>query len=331
MKFQIILTISIALIISTSSLYFMIDWYDNTVNVKRWHEEFFPQNQDESKKIFILGSSEVGRLNATLIQENIAENGLDYDVFNLAYQGDRPSKRLKFLGEIIDEKPEVVIYGVGFRDFEKKPSQGTNMVTNFQTNTKPENLLPDPKDLLNTFIDSKIEELGFAFFNPKLVSLKLTDVILNSKDLETIPDVKSNTPFFTYGEHQVSVKKFSNLKRSFEIKNPSFNGYVSLEQNKDFKKLKNIISKLQDNNIKVVIFTTPIFKLMLDNIPQSDKDLFNIMMSKLEKNHNVNVYFLHDKYSDLEIWNDIHHIAVNKDITIFNDDITEIIFEETKN
>jgi len=44
----------------------------------------------------------------------------------------------------------------------------------------------------------------------------------------------------------------------------------------------------------------------------------------------MTIYLLRDKYVDLPIWNDNHHIATNPKALIFSQDIAKIILNETR-
>ncbi len=45
----------------------------------------------------------------------------------------------------------------------------------------------------------------------------------------------------------------------------------------------------------------------------------------------LNTYFLHDKYVDLDIWRDRFHISTHPDAKIYTNDISKIIFRELDN
>ena len=53
-------------------------------------------------------------------------------------------------------------------------------------------------------------------------------------------------------------------------------------------------------------------------------------MKEISDKNNVDVYFLHDKYEDMNIWRDPNHIAVNSKSLIYSDDIGEMLVKELK-
>jgi hypothetical protein len=103
-----------------------------------------------------------------------------------------------------------------------------------------------------------------------------------------------------------------------------------IDKSKDLSSLKIIITKLQENNIKVILFTTPQHKYFYDLVATSEKQAFEKIILDLEKSNNLDVYRFTEKYSDLEIWRNPTHIVVSKSASIFSDDVANLILEELK-
>ena len=55
---------------------------------------------------------------------------------------------------------------------------------------------------------------------------------------------------------------------------------------------------------------------------------FQKMLNNISNEFGIPVYFLHDKYADLDIWRETLHIAVHPDAKIYTDDISKIILKE---
>lgn len=89
-----------------------------------------------------------------------------------------------------------------------------------------------------------------------------------------------------------------------------------------------MINNLKMNGINVVLFTTPLHKIYLDELPNSEKQTFDEILERIKKGTNVKIYDLTDKYSDLPIWTNISHVAYNKNATIYSEDIAKIILGE---
>ena len=105
-------------------------------NLDQEENEYYSIFNNTNKSIFLIGSSQIGRLNQTYIQEGINTDKNNYIVFNLADNSDTPKKRLNSISHIVKIKPDLVIYGIGhidFADFIMKSDL-----------SKPETILPDP-------------------------------------------------------------------------------------------------------------------------------------------------------------------------------------------
>ena len=101
--------------------------------------------------------------------------------------------------------------------------------------------------------------------------------------------------------------------------------------NQEIVALKEIIKKFQENEIKIIVFSTPHNDYYLDSLGQVEIQNFELILSMIRDEFNIPVYELHQKYVNDDIWYDNSHVALgNEDIT-YNLDIGQIILEETKN
>ncbi len=105
----------------------------------------------------------------------------------------------------------------------------------------------------------------------------------------------------------------------------TFNQIGDFSDNADVIAFQKIINKLQENNIKIIIFTTPQSKYYLNAMPDSAKNTFDDLLNYLEKNSKVKIYSLQDKYKDLEIWDDPQHVAIFNNTQIYSMDVSKII------
>ena len=101
-------------------------------------------------------------------------------------------------------------------------------------------------------------------------------------------------------------------------------------ENRDLSSLKEIIDRLQQNNIKVILFASPQHKYLYDLIDDSEKIAFKEILTELHDTTNLEIHLFTDKYSDLEIWRNTTHIVVSKSASIFSIDIAKLIVEELK-
>lgn len=283
-------------------------------------DQFYSQDLKHTKKIFIVGSSETAVLNNTHINNYFKTNeGSLFDVYNLSVASDQPSARLQTIEKIIKMKPDVIIYGVGYRDF-------ANQFTLIkQKNDVLNQLLPDPQSRFDSFLKHTNSEFDLIK-SPKFVTEKVLDAIINNikhnnpEQLEeTITQPK--TPFYKYKkEHGQINQKITVVESIGHLDIPAVNDEVIA--------LKKIITRLQENNIKIILFTTPYSKPFFNNLNDHNRDTFEQILVDLSDEYDISIYRLHDKYQDLDVWNDYNHIAMNPASIIFTEDIEEIISKE---
>lgn len=289
---------------------------------------FYSQNFSAKKKIFLVGSSQVGPLNSTQIEKFLKNNNQYFDVYNMAENGDKPIFRLKELNLIISSKPSIVVYGISSRDFEDiYPISSSDI-------NKPTSPLPDPS-IISRDVFSSINDylkIDFDFLqNPKIDTFKIIGSIINRYEVGAPPpnEVVSDSihPLMRYLKVDTIAKNDTELKILL-TQYGSFNGIVPPNENQNVIALKKIISKLHEYNVKVIIFTAPENKFYLENMPQEEKISFDLVLKNISTEENVNVYNLRDKYNDLHIWADPTHLVINENSSIYSEDIGNIILKE---
>ena len=146
----------------------------NDAFMKISEDKFYSQEFDSSKKkILIYGSSHLLQLNSTHIKDRVTTVSENYSVFNMAENGDTPKKRSLNIDRDLELEPEIVIYGVGFRDFSLEQEQS------LQTELDISDLIP--------FDTTEVETL-----NPKLTTLQ----VLRSFTIDLMKaDEKSDIPY----------------------------------------------------------------------------------------------------------------------------------------
>lgn len=286
------------------------------VDIFYLQDQFYSQKLDSEDTIFILGSSESAVLNNTRINEHLRNNGYKYDVYNLVVPSDQPSTRLQTIEKIIKLNPKVVFYGVGFRDF-------ANQFTIIQQKQlASDNPLPDPQKEFNRFI-ANINSHYDIVRSPKFVTAKMLDVIINTASEKKKDDMvitQPKTPFYRYTEDDMKINQNINTIESIGMIDPPVTNDEAIALNE-------IINRLKSNNIKVVVFTTPYAKIFFDNLNDYNKSSFEAILNELAED-DVPIYQFHDKYTDLNIWNDYNHIAIAPEAIIFTNDVEKMITTE---
>jgi len=274
--------------------------------------EFLPNDE----KIILIGSSHVKQLNSTYIDEIIEKEFPSTSVFNLARGGDSPKERLRILDNILEIEPKIIVYGLGFRDFQSITRVEESAIS------KPETFLPDPQQYFESTIIylEKSTNQDFDFLqSAQLTTLRAVREILSDEQKITDAPIQKNSKIMTIDE----------------LENPRWISQANskiqpLHMNKQFLALEEFVKILEKEKIGLIIFTTPHASIYLDKIPEQNKKFFQDILKNISKKYDIPVYYLHDKYPQLDIWSDPTHIAFNTDSLIYSHDVSELILEELK-
>ena len=323
------LIIFFVLTITFTLLFFYVNAFGSVVKKDRTDLEnkFYSQLDHDKKKVFLVGSSHVARLNETYIQEYLFKNNKDYEVYNLASPAETPKERLPFIDAMIAAKPDIVVYGVGYRDF-------LDAVSEFDA-TKPPTILPDPSQDFKYGMISFERFLNYDFDNFRSPQLVFRYLVRDHFDFNKKPDNQisiytKTRPFFAFHGSEGIILNDTQLQKIEEGVTFKFNTMVPYDKSESIYSFKQIITKLKENNIKVIVFSTPHTKYYTDKVPPEIRNQFDLTLQKISQEEEVPVYLLRDKYVDLPIWNDNHHIAANPKALIFSQDIAKIILNETR-
>lgn len=326
LNIKIIIFVFIAFLISFSALYLFQLWSKSYVEIFKLENNFFMSNFDtDKKKILLLGSSEIGVLNATYINENLKKHNMDYVVYNLAIPSDTPTQRLQSIDKIISMNPKLVIYCIGYRDFADKSTIIKSEIE------KSNDLFPTSNQIFDSYM---LENNVNSFLNlqsPKFVSIQVLNTFFNSFNPESKYEktqwITNNTPFLTNFKETQFIKNSTELELEYK-KHPPNLGFLNFpDENNEVMALENTIEKLKDHDVKVVILITPHAKIFHKNLSDHNKNAFNLALQKLSE-HNVVIYSVDNKYENLDIWYDYYHVSIAKDALVFTNDVLSIIESE---
>ena len=318
---KILLAIFASFIISFTIFVVLIQTFHDQQDEELFEDEisFYESIQDIENKIFLVGGSHISALNPFFIEAYLAENNKDFEVFNLAKMASRPQNEIKNLDLLISSEPKIVVYCISARDF--ADIQSVN-----QPKIKSDQPLPDPLSLIDTWFNNQNTDLLILQpgFSPKLITLKeLRGVTVN-------PDDYIKAPFFRFDyKRDFNAMPDDELKLDGIAESKPVNIRLPSE-NRDLSSLKEIIDRLQQNNIKVILFASPQHKYLYDLVDDSEKIAFKKILTNIHDTTNLEIHLFTDKYSDLEIWRNTTHIVVSKSASIFSIDIAKLIVEELK-
>lgn len=311
MIIKIIISVLFAFIIVLSTLFYLHNVYPDPNVISAEHPFFFQEFDPNIKKIFIIGSSHVGQINNTHIIENISKKYNYYSVYNLAIAGDSPNRREKLNQPIISLKPEIIFYGINYRDF---------------LYPYDKNILPDFKQITDEKI--QIANIELKQINPKSITLR---AVLNIFSPSGIFDKKNeisiqNTPFFKLENEHLIISDNEDIQRLTETHKTSIIRISSSSYRVD--SFEKIISDFKKNGIKTVIFITPVHQNYLELIPEKEKDTFYSILESISQKYDVKIYDFSQNYVNEQVWENLTHLAYNKKSSVYYDDLSEMIILE---
>jgi len=286
-------------------------------------EKFFLKDFEiNEKKIFILGSSYTQALNTTQIDLKIKSQCQNCHVYNLSIQGDSIEKRSQVIDSIIAAKPEMIIYGISEGDFANSINSEFNISNS---------ILPD----LQYIIYSEINPSQYFKFleipsSPKDKTWNIIRQINKDDSINTRFNPFPNTPFLQI------LKASSIIISELELKSLTTNiqpmGSINeVGENLTLKNLKQMIKDFQNNDIKISLFIVPHHNYLTSVESTEFKKSFEMIKDDIVNTTKINIYPRTDSYSELQIWHDLYHIAVNDKTLIYSDDISKIILKELDN
>jgi hypothetical protein len=281
--------------------------------------KFFLDFENDRKSIILIGSSHVARFNHTYIQEQINNQEKEYTIFNLSINADYPKNRLNSIMNITSLNPDLVLYGISHWEFADEILKSEL--------SKPKSIFPDPAIYLKKTIQNfeEIFNLDFIGWNyAKSLTINLIKNTIGMDDVDGTIDLPvENLPFNQLRKSHIVVLDNLSLKRSLESNTSQIEKIYSNHEN--VLALKQMINIFQQNNIPVLLFSSPVSDIYLNTISDDDQKIFEDILKEISKNEKVEVIFLHDKFRYDSIWNDPNHIAYNSKSNIVYDEIVSLI------
>ena len=301
--FSIFTTIAVVSIIFSISMSLYINTYDSD-----WYGIFSKNNSDDfpKEKIFLLGSSTVYSVNSSHVNHHFIKNDINYEFYNLADMSDSPKKRINSLSNIISNDPKIVIYGIDIGNFR---IENKNEISLDDIILNPRNFFlyqfadlvePIREKIPGSPKDRSLLTMKYFFFGPQ----------------------PHNHPFINF--YQTEITSIDELKKHHQTNN-EFQTLDISDNSEEIISLKKITSEFKKNNIKLILFSAP--KLIQD-VNNDDLEFFEQTLVNYSEKYNIPVYFLHDRYVNMEIWRDSQHVAINNDTKIYTNDILEILLTE---
>jgi len=300
-------------------------------------DEFYYQNFDEEyKKIFLLGRSYAGRINGTLINEQLTTNGYEnYIFYNLAKIHENPIKVRNSLEKILYAKPDVVLYSVsigelGYKFSIKNPENDPAKNIKIKNDNEEYMLIIDPLQVGEEYFELNLLNSFYHFPNPKLSTQSIIQRIVSGDFNATKLYPKyEDKPFYEGTVDVAEIITHTELKElslKYEFDDKSETRFTKTK----IKALKEIIDELHKNQIKVIIIVPPHSKPLLDIYPYETKQEFYSKLETLGIEKSVKIFNFLEEYSNHEIWSNLDHVSINPKSMIYSNDIAKIVIKEIK-
>jgi hypothetical protein len=276
---------------------------------------FFQQDFSNEKTIFLIGSSHVGRINVTKINDYLSSDG-SITLYNLARGSDTPVDRLADLDGIILAKPEIIFYGISYRDF------------SFPYLEKPTSFLPDPQLVISDLLYSIFNDIVPS--NPQWLTQTMLNKIIRpdpERSENIIPSIGiPNTPFLTTSQSSNLIRTNDQILKTVTSKSEWDD---PLTPYRNVRALHSFIQQIQSHEIEIILFTTPMHNYYLDSLSDNQKKNFSALLDDLRDEYGLKIYEFNEKYVGLNVWDNSDHISTHDSVMIFNNDIAKMIMMET--
>jgi hypothetical protein len=305
MNYKILIVVSLVMIIVGGIFSVTVRSYIHVYDTEWEGILFNEKKQIETNKIFLVGSSGIYPINVSEINRSLNEMKLEYETYNLSDVADNPKKRLASIENILKNEPSIVILGFGILEFEKTKKLDYEIWE----------YLLHPKNFKNKIFETTIDPM-------------IDDIQTSPKERHLL--LIKNSLFGPEQKYHPFVNHYpTNINKLEKIEGPMHEIDMTYS-NENIMALEKIVSILQENKIKVVVITNPYSNMLLEKISQNDIEKFEEFFKTFSEQNSINLYFLHEKYSELDIWRDTSHIAIHPNANIYTYDVSKIILKEIK-
>lgn len=300
MKLNIILSVLFAFFVAFTLFYLIYTQTPNPDSKENMYN-FFSKNFENKNKIIFIGSSYVGEMNSTYVNEKISKKYPDFVVYNLSYNGDNPNKRIQFIDEIVELDPAIVFYGISYGDLKVEDI------------SEKEDLLPNIKEFFHSIKKDNIDPTPV---NPKLITLQ--NIRNQFQNLNLFPN--SEIFFLPYSPFMIFQSYHTIIDTDLH-----YSSHTKPFDTLKMKNFYNLVKELHENKIPVVIFTPPHHASFLEKTSILQQERLTSLISNTTNNFELNFYNFTHKYQDLEIWRNPSHVAYNIDSLIYSHDVVSMI------
>jgi uncharacterized protein YjbI with pentapeptide repeats len=269
-----------------------------------------------NNKIFLLGTSYVGAINADHVQNVLDQNGFSTSVLNPTNQ--LISQTLEIVDDIISNNPKLIVYGIGFRDIGFTDYGFCKLSQIPSYNLSKHTLLPP--DVSNT--PHKEKDTDIFSKNPKHVTLDVLENILGKQKTLYVNEQhmdKKNIELNVFEANKID--HIDNLNKN----DPSSYCMKFDVRDKELDSLDIMYAEFYENDINVITFIPPFTAAYLNKLdPTLKLDLIsNIKL--ISKKYNFEFYDLSSEFKNENIFSNHSHVAKDPNSSIYSERIASLI------
>ena len=268
--------------------------------------------------IFLLGTSYVGAINSTHVQNTLSDFGFNISVLNPINNEITPT--LGKLDNFISNKPKLVVYGVGFKDIGFKEINGRCNLSPI-----PSYIVPKNSTLPDTIIENNGQKsIVFNIFsqNPKRITFDIFENILGEKQIEYVS--KQNSKKINV---ELNHFEFDEIRPITDLNKSVPNTYCMDfdTRNLELDSLDSIFTEFHKNDIDVIVFIPPYTASYLNELSPALKSELIFNVKSISEKHEFNFYDLSFKFKNKNIFSDHTHVAYNQKSLIYSETIASLI------
>ena len=268
--------------------------------------------------IFLLGTSYVGAINSTHVQNTLSDFGFNISVLNPINNKITPT--LGKLDNFISNKPKLVVYGVGFKDIGFKEINGRCNLSPI-----PSYIVPKNSTLPDTIIENNGQKsIEFNIFsqNPKRITFDIFENILGEKQIEYVS--KQNSKKINV---ELNHFEFDEIRPITDLNKSVPNTYCMDfdTRNLELDSLDSIFTEFHKNDIDVIVFIPPYTASYLNELSPALKSELIFNVKSISEKHEFNFYDLSFKFKNKNIFSDHTHVAYNQKSLIYSETIASLI------
>ena len=270
-----------------------------------------------NNKIFLLGTSYVGAINADHVQNVLDENGFSTSVLNPTNK--LISQTVEIVDDIISNNPKLIVYGIGFRDIGFTDYGFCKLSQIPSYNLSKYALQPDVSD---TPDKEKVSYTDIFSQNPKHATLDVLENILGKQKILYLNKQhidKKNIELNVFEANKID--HIDNLNKN----DPSSYCMKFDVRDKELDSLDIMFAKFYENDINVITFIPPFTAAYLNKLePTLKLDLIsNIKL--ISKKYNFEFYDLSSEFKNENIFSNHSHVAKDPNSLIYTERIASLI------